>query len=168
MIFDSGHISTKEHTHLFYEPYKSPLGLLYPVFLDSLLVAVAFNKPHLKIQAIPSGFKDELDAYFEGELKEFTQEVKLITGTPFEHKVWLNLRQIPYGETRSYKWMAEQVGSPRGNRAVGQALSKNPVPIVLPCHRVIESTGKLGGYSGGDELKRRLLAMEFYNSESGE
>ena len=163
MSFASNRISTAEKKLLIYAPYLSPLGEIYPIFLDSSLVGVEFKRPHLKMNAIPDGFRQELDAYFKGELKEFAQEVRFITGTDFERKVWHSLRAIPYGETRSYKWMSADVGSPRGNRAVGRALSKNPIPIVLACHRVIESTGKLGGYSSGVEIKRRLLAMEFYN-----
>ncbi|HEB02292.1 MAG TPA: methylated-DNA--[protein]-cysteine S-methyltransferase [Nitrospirae bacterium] len=163
MSFASNRLSTAEKKLLIYAPYLSPLGEIYPIFLDSSLVGVEFKKPHLKMHCVPNEFRQELDAYFNGELKEFAQEVRFITGTLFEQKVWNSLRAIPYGETRSYKWLAADVGSPRGNRAVGRALSKNPIPIVLACHRVIESTGKLGGYSSGVEIKRRLLAMEFYN-----
>jgi methylated-DNA-[protein]-cysteine S-methyltransferase len=74
--------------------------------------------------------------------------------------VWEITRLIPYGETRSYAWVAEQIGQPRAVRAVGQALGKNPLPIIIPCHRVITSNGKLGGFGGGLEMKKRLLSLE--------
>jgi methylated-DNA-[protein]-cysteine S-methyltransferase len=151
-----------EQENLHYRQYTSPLGDLYLIFKDQFLTGLEFKKPHLKTDSIPDEFEKELNAFFNGELKEFSQSIKLLSGTEFEQKVWLALRKIPYGETRSYKWLAETVGSPKGNRAVGRALSKNPVPIVLPCHRIIESTGKLGGYTPGLDIKRRLLSLEYY------
>jgi len=78
------------------------------------------------------------------------------------------LKEIPFGQTRSYKWVAEKVGKPAAVRAVGRALSKNPVPIVVPCHRVIESDGSIGGYSSGVRRKRRLLEMEYYSKQQRE
>jgi len=100
--------------------------------------------------------------YFSGSVSKFSQKIKFLTGTEFERKIWSVLNEIPFGETRSYKWVAEKAGSASAVRAVGQALSKNPVPIVLPCHRVIESDGSIGGYSSGTDIKRRLLDMEYY------
>ena len=86
---------------------------------------------------------------------------KLISTYPkFYQKVWLACKQIPYGQTRTYKWLAEKIGSPRAYRAVGQALSKNPFAPEIPCHRVIRSDGKLGGYSGGIDRKLALLKKE--------
>ena len=87
-------------------------------------------------------------------------------GTDFEKKVWLALKEIPYGEARTYKWLSEKIGSPKASRAVGQALGRNPISIVLPCHRIIESDGSIGGYSSGVDIKRRLLEMEYYNALS--
>jgi methylated-DNA-[protein]-cysteine S-methyltransferase len=81
-------------------------------------------------------------------------------GTPFQQRVWEVTRLIPYGETRTYQWVARQIGHPAAARAVGQALGRNPWPIVVPCHRVVASDGGLGGLGGGLEMKRRLLAME--------
>ena len=101
-------------------------------------------------------------SYFNGSDKGFSQKVKFFEGTEFEKDVWEALNKIPFGETRSYKWIAETVGRPGASRAVGQALSKNPVPIVVPCHRVIESDGSLGGFSSGVNTKVRLLEMEHY------
>jgi len=163
-MLDTSRISTGTRKALYYEACTSTLGDIYPVFLESDLVAVLFEKPHLRVATIPTSFKDELGDYLEGRRKEFTQSINLLTGTDFEKDVWRAIRGIPYGETRPYKWLAVEVGSPKGTRAVGQALSKNPVPIVIPCHRVIESSGNIGGYSSGQEIKRRLLMAECYNT----
>lgn len=78
----------------------------------------------------------------------------------FEKKVYLAVSSIPYGETRSYAWVAAQVGQPKAARAVGQALKRNPLPIMIPCHRVVKSSGDLGGYKYGQWWKRKLLEME--------
>jgi len=80
--------------------------------------------------------------------------------TPFQRKVWEVVQTIPYGETRSYKWVAERIGNPRAVRAVGQALKRNPLPGIVPCHRVICSDGSLGGFSQGLKMKRELLRSE--------
>lgn len=97
--------------------------------------------------------------YLEGKRTEFALALDL-RGTPFQRAVWEALCAIPYGETRSYGEVARAVGDPGAARAVGLANGANPVPLVVPCHRVIQSGGKIGGYGGGLELKRRLLAME--------
>ena len=107
-------------------------------------------------------FMGELRSYFTGQEVSFTPQLRFISGTDFEKSVWAAIREIPFGETRSYKWVAEKVGSPSAVRAVGRALGKNPIPIVVPCHRVIESDGSLGGYSSGVERKRRLLDLEYF------
>ena len=101
----------------------------------------------------------QLTCYFAGSLEAFTVPLDL-RGTPFQRLVWQALQQIPYGRTISYKQLAAQVGSPNGFRAVGAANGRNPVPIIVPCHRVIQSGGGLGGFGGGLELKRRLLDLE--------
>ncbi|MET8243726.1 methylated-DNA--[protein]-cysteine S-methyltransferase [Streptomyces sp. NPDC005202] len=102
---------------------------------------------------------DQLEAYFAGELKEFTLELRL-HGTPFQRSVWEQLRRIPYGETRSYGELADALGNPGASRAVGLANGKNPVGIIVPCHRVIGANGSLTGYGGGLDRKRRLLDFE--------
>ena len=91
-------------------------------------------------------------------------EIVLMRGTEFDHRVWLTLKEIPFGETRTYKWLAERIGKPKASRAVGQALGRNPIPILLPCHRIIESDGSIGGFSGGVDIKRRLLDIEYYKT----
>lgn len=151
---------------LFYDIYESPLGTLYLLFAGKSLAGVSFKKPAqtaFKKGAAPKNFIRELNAYFQGTRCVFTLKIKFLEGTDFEKKVWLCLKDIPFGETRTYKWAAEKIGSPSATRAVGQALSKNPIPIVLPCHRIIESDGSIGGYSSGVNIKRRLLEMEYYS-----
>lgn len=163
--------------HIIYDIFSSPLGLLYIIFSDNALAGIIFGNEvgkspisiplslkGIKKGKIPEDFRQQLIDYFEGKLREFKQEVILLRGTEFEKSVWLILREIPYGETRTYKWVASRIGKPMAVRAVGRALSKNPIPIVLPCHRVIESDGSIGGYSSGVEKKRRLLNLEYFNS----
>ena len=98
--------------------------------------------------------------YFGGHRVTFPDQLDLSEATTFQRQVWEITRLIPYGETRSYAWVAEQIGQPRAVRAVGQALGRNPLPIIIPCHRVITSNGKLGGFGGGVEMKKRLLSLE--------
>ncbi|MFD1662418.1 methylated-DNA--[protein]-cysteine S-methyltransferase [Streptomyces caeni] len=102
---------------------------------------------------------EQLAAYFAGELKEFTLELRL-QGTPFQHSVWEQLRMIPYGETRSYGQLADALGNPGASRAVGLANGKNPIGIIVPCHRVVGANGGLTGYGGGLDRKKRLLDFE--------
>lgn len=101
----------------------------------------------------------QLDAYFAGELTEFDLPLHLV-GTPFQLRVWAELCRIPYGETRTYGELAEALGNPTASRAVGLANGKNPVGIVVPCHRVVGASGSLTGYGGGLDRKQRLLAFE--------
>lgn len=104
----------------------------------------------------------ELEEYFEGRRREFTVRLDIV-GSEFDVMVWSALRGIPYGEVRSYRWLAEQIGYPNAYRAVGRALSRNPLPIFLPCHRVVRADGGLGGYSAGVDVKRFLLRLEREN-----
>ncbi|MGW2449209.1 methylated-DNA--[protein]-cysteine S-methyltransferase [Streptomyces sp. NPDC001675] len=103
--------------------------------------------------------REQLSAYFAGELKEFTLELRL-SGTPFQRGVWDRLTRIPYGETRSYGELATELGNPKTSRAVGLANGRNPIGIIVPCHRVIGAAGSLTGYGGGLDRKRRLLDFE--------
>ncbi len=102
---------------------------------------------------------EQLTAYFEGRLREFSMLLDL-RGTPFQLRVWSALRQVGYGELRTYGQIASGMGAPQAVRAVGAANGANPVPIIVPCHRIIGSNGKLIGYGGGLEMKRRLLEVE--------
>ena len=101
-----------------------------------------------------------LRIYFSAHKVNFPDELDLSRATPFQREVWEITRLIPYGETRSYTWVAEQIKRPRIVRAVGQALGRNPLPVIVPCHRVLNIDGKLGGYSGGTKIKRHLLFLE--------
>jgi O-6-methylguanine DNA methyltransferase len=101
----------------------------------------------------------ELDMYFKGELREFSVPFKA-SGTPFREKVWAALCTIPYGETISYKQLAERIGQPSAVRAVGGANHHNPISIIIPCHRVIGADGSLTGYGGGLPSKEFLLTLE--------
>ena len=102
---------------------------------------------------------EQLYEYFEGKRREFNLPLKL-SGTDFQNKVWKALCEIPYGETRSYKQIAERVENPGGSRAVGGANNKNPIMIVVPCHRVVGSNGNLVGYASGLHIKEVLLSIE--------
>lgn len=111
----------------------------------------------------PERFRDltgRLRAYFAGNKVSFPDELDLLSATPFQQKVWQAARRIPCGETRSYKWLAMEAGKPGAARAAGQAMAKNRLPIIIPCHRVIGSDGGIGGFSGGISLKKRLLQLE--------
>ena len=102
-----------------------------------------------------------LDLYFAGGSVDFAEiPVQLAYGTAFQQHVWKTIQQIPYGEVRSYQWIADQIGRPKSARAIGNAVGENPVSILIPCHRVIRSNGALGGYGGGLERKRQLLTLE--------
>lgn len=101
----------------------------------------------------------QLEEYFHGLRRDFTIPLKA-NGTQFQQQVWQALTHIPYGTTHTYKELAETIGKPKASRAVGSACNRNPLPIVIPCHRVIGSSGSLTGYAGGLELKAMLLKLE--------
>ncbi len=98
--------------------------------------------------------------YLRGERADFHDKLDLAEATPFQRTVWGIARSILYGETRSYGWVAQQMGKPQAARAVGQALAENPLPLIIPCHRVVCADGEVGGYTEGPEIKRRLLDLE--------
>ncbi|MCA1792489.1 MAG: methylated-DNA--[protein]-cysteine S-methyltransferase [Desulfotignum sp.] len=101
----------------------------------------------------------QLDRYFNGTLTQFSLDF-VLTGTVFQGRVWQELAKIPYGTTISYGELALRIGNPKASRAVGMANAKNPLPIVIPCHRVIGKNGKLTGFGGGLDVKKKLLALE--------
>jgi len=103
---------------------------------------------------------ERIGAYLDGKIVGFPDKLDLSWATPFQRRVWEVDRSIPYGETSTYSWVASKLGMPNAARAVGQALAKNPLPIIIPCHRVIYSSGDLGGFSSGVDWKRRLLETE--------
>ncbi len=133
-------------------------GLRY-VRLDGSLPPKKKTEVWIEFAGALRPYEEQLQAYFRGDLREFTCQLDLV-GTEFQKKCWRALMEIPYGKTCSYAEQALRVGSPKAFRAVGQANHRNPIPIIVPCHRVIASTGTLGGYGGGLSAKERLLAIE--------
>jgi len=119
--------------------------------------AVKFSRSGVKL---PAPLQKQFVRYFSGKPTTFRVSLDLAAGTLFQQKVWRVLCSIPYGQTRSYAWVARKLGKSGAARAVGTACGANPVPIIVPCHRVIASDGTLGGYSGGLAWKRRLLRLE--------
>jgi methylated-DNA-[protein]-cysteine S-methyltransferase len=109
--------------------------------------------------AILRAAREQLAAYFAGRLRDFDIPLRM-TGTPFQKTVWNELKNIPYGMTINYGELAQRIGNPKASRAVGLANGRNPVSIIVPCHRVIGANGSLTGYGGGIERKRSLLALE--------
>ncbi|MES5818890.1 methylated-DNA--[protein]-cysteine S-methyltransferase [Streptomyces sp. RG80] len=155
--------SSKRHTVI-----DSPYGPLTLVATDGTLSGLYMTDQRHRPAQETFGVRDDrpfgaavdqLEAYFKGELKEFTVELRL-DGTPFQRSVWQQLVRIPYGETRTYGELADALGNPGASRAVGLANGKNPIGIVVPCHRVVGSDGSLTGYGGGLERKQRLLDFE--------
>ncbi|MBM3182770.1 MAG: methylated-DNA--[protein]-cysteine S-methyltransferase [Chloroflexi bacterium] len=108
----------------------------------------------------PADLPQRLQRYCNGERVDFPDRLDLSVATRFQQDVWAVTKNIPYGQTRSYGWVAVQLGKPKAMRAVGQALGRNPLPIIIPCHRVVRSDGGLGGFSGGLDMKKLLLRLE--------
>jgi methylated-DNA-[protein]-cysteine S-methyltransferase len=146
----------------------SPIGPLLLVADNSGLRQIVFPLNGKAAESEPDWHEDwsafhepiwQLEAYFKGELEIF--DLRLAPeGTPFQQNVWRELCKIPYGETISYGELARRIGNPNSSRAVGLANGSNPIPILIPCHRVIGSNGKLTGYGGGLHIKEKLLALE--------
>lgn len=139
---------------------------LYLVATETHLINIQFTQPQkalLQTTELLSMATIQLDEYFQGKRTTFSLPFKL-TGTPFQLAVWKELQNIPYGQTTSYKEIAQKINKPKAYRAVGMANNKNPLPIIIPCHRVIGSNGKLIGYAGGLNLKNYLLELEKSNT----
>ena len=135
---------------------------LYLVATETHFINIQFTQPQkalLQTTELLSMATIQLDEYFQGKRTIFSLPFKL-TGTPFQLAVWKELQNIPYGQTTSYKEIAQKINKPKAYRAVGMANNKNPLPIIIPCHRVIGSNGKLIGYAGGLKLKNYLLELE--------
>ncbi len=157
-----------DHTE-HYDTLQSPLGTLYLLVSPPVLIGISFEQPTgmiLRQSKTSAAAKNELEEYFAAERTGFTVKTRFAEGTDFEREVWSVLLEVPYGETRTYKWIAEKIGKSHAFRAVGNALGKNPIPIIYPCHRIIESDGSIGGYSSGIDIKRRLLEIEYYTKLS--
>jgi O-6-methylguanine DNA methyltransferase len=167
---------------LFYTFYSSPLGLTgiagsslglkrivlalpdethFSNYLKNTFQCECLNKPEFFKNVVK-----QLGLYFSGELENFDCQLDLSQGTPFQQKVWQELTHIPYGGTISYRTLAEAINKPKAFRAVGSANGKNPLPLIIPCHRVIQGNGSLGGYTGGLHIKRFLLDHENKNWRS--
>ncbi|MFJ4770167.1 methylated-DNA--[protein]-cysteine S-methyltransferase [Streptomyces uncialis] len=153
----------KQHTLI-----DSPYGPLTLVAADGTLCGVYMTDQRHRPPEESFGDRDpgpftetarQLDAYFAGELTDFDLPFSL-DGTPFQRSVWAQLLRIPFGETRTYGELAEALGNPAASRAVGLANGKNPISVIVPCHRVIGANGNLTGYGGGLPRKRRLLDFE--------
>ena len=153
--------------------YDSPLGTVTLQANEQGLLGVWFETHTTKPEDLGTqedsfpifrSVKDLLERYFAGESVQFDVPI-VAKGTPFQQSVWHALTTIPYGETWSYAQLADAIGNPKAVRAVGLANGKNPVSVIVPCHRVIGKNGKLTGYAGGIERKQRLLAIEGIGEE---
>ena len=155
--------------------YEAPIGQLWFTYTDEGFFAVSLANREdflafLKSKGVkasgeeselPFGLEDQLNAYFSGERVELTRApIWFAWGTPFQKAVWRAIRRIPYGQTRSYSWLARQVGRPGAVRAVGQAVKANPLLLLVPCHRVVRADGSIGGFTPGLEVKKWLLRLE--------
>jgi O-6-methylguanine DNA methyltransferase len=154
--------------NLFFTRTSSPVGRLFFAASTKGLVRLEFEArmqrlgPAVTLQESRSAlapYLRELEEYFAGERREFSFPLDL-RGTDFQLACWNALLEIPYGETRSYRDIAQAIGHPHAFRAVGMSNNRNPVAIVVPCHRVIASSGSLCGYGGGLDIKRKLLDLE--------
>ncbi|GFP76348.1 methylated-DNA--[protein]-cysteine S-methyltransferase [Clostridium fungisolvens] len=145
--------------------YELKIGKIAIVENDGKITNLYFENDKIpqdiKVQETPilKEAARQLKSYLMGDLKEFSLSLEP-EGTPFMKDVWLKLCEIPYGETVSYKSIATKIGNPKASRAIGLANNRNPIPIFIPCHRVIGADGSLIGYRGGIELKKTLLDME--------
>ena len=161
---------------LYYTTFQSPIGEILATRSEKGLNLVAFPKGKWQrfLAALKreesldlkkddkrfSSLKRDLKSYFSGRRVRFSESLDLTGGTAFQKRVWKAMLKIPSGETRSYGWLARQVGGRSKARAVGAACGSNPIPIIVPCHRVLRENGDLGGYGGGLSVKRKLLKLE--------
>jgi len=172
MMAKSDRTARKRHV---YKTVQSPVGRLTLVATGEGLAAILWenDRPRRVRLNIETEQEDhpvlveterQLEEYFAGRRQRFALKLDL-SGTPFQRQVWNALLTIPFGETRSYGQIAQQIGSPGAARAVGAANGRNPVSIVAPCHRVVGSNGALTGFAGGLDVKARLLALEGAGAE---
>lgn len=146
---------------MFYYKYNTKIGEIYIAEEDEHIVKVSFSKIEAKEKktGLIKLAYSQLCEYFDGKRKIFELPLNLI-GTEFQQKVWKALKKIPYGSTCTYKDVAFKIGNPKASRAVGMANNKNPIAIIIPCHRVIGKNGTLTGYAGGLKIKEELLKLE--------
>ena len=157
-----------------YASWKTAIGPVHAAAISKGICCVAFGRVNNFPERIqreygihprrdPPAFlslRKQLDRYLLGNTSSFAVPLALLGGTAFDRAVWKTIAQIPYGETRSYQWVAQRIGRPLGVRAVGRACGRNPVPILIPCHRVIAKSGQFGGFTGGIQYKKWLLKVE--------
>ncbi|MDD2715298.1 MAG: methylated-DNA--[protein]-cysteine S-methyltransferase [Candidatus Wallbacteria bacterium] len=163
---------------VYYSIFQSRIGSIFIAATDKGLCRLYFPSSPELLREVRTDFncelvpdekrlapvKEQILKYLSGKLRTFDCRIDFITGTDFQKKVWQALLEIPYGETRTYRWVAERIGCPKGFRAVGGANNRNPISLIVPCHRVIGADGSMTGYAGPSEancrLKRELLEME--------
>lgn len=151
---------------------KNPRGICrisFPCHSEEDFLSDFPGKPVIRMERNNLALKYEiglLGKYFKGKQVRFDFPLDVSQGTLFQKRVWEKLQEIPYGERRSYKWVAEQIGNPNAVRAIGMANNKNPLPPVIPCHRVIGSDGGLTGYASGLPVKKFLLDMEYHTMKN--
>lgn len=150
--------------------YETKIGKIGIVENGKAITHISFGKMNFQDTCINEtsllkNAGNQLQEYLEGKRKKFDLPLEP-QGTEFQKKVWNALQEIPYGETFSYKDVAQNIGNIKACRAVGMANNKNPIPICIPCHRVIGSNGKLVGYAGGLDIKEKLLEIEKQNADS--
>jgi methylated-DNA-[protein]-cysteine S-methyltransferase len=148
--------------------YQSPIGKLLLIGIDGVLEQLHFPKDldkkvvgddHQHSKESFENILQQLAEYFAGDRQEFDLPINL-NGTDFQRQVWRELQKIPYGKTAAYSEIAKRIGNPKACRAVGLANNKNPIPIIVPCHRIIGKDGSLTGFGGGLDLKKQLLNIE--------
>lgn len=161
-------VKLADHVELRFTSFPSPVGELTIVGTDDTLTGLYLSGATQQVKTDPVWIEDadaagfaqvQLDEYFTGERKTFDLNLSP-SGTEFQKRVWRELCQIPYGATCSYGELARAVGSPGASRAVGSANGRNPIAVIIPCHRVIAADGGLGGYGGGLDRKQVLLDLE--------
>lgn len=144
--------------------YVSPFGMITFTVEDGFLVGMAFSDETVQLSDHPviKKIHSALDLYFKHQSQTFDIDLKFMRGTPFQKEVWERLLAIPYGQTKSYLDIAREINNEKAVRAVGQACKRNPIGIIVPCHRVIGKDGSMTGYSGKDyvDLKKKLLIHE--------
>ena len=160
----------------FYTSFPSPIGQIYIASIKGKICKVSIGLsakkglanffspyPHVKLRQSPKKLKSvtaNIESYFKSGTKLSAENIAILDATPFQISVWEETANIPPGKTRTYKWIADKIGKPDSSRAVGNALGKNPVPLLIPCHRVIRSNGETGGFTGGKKTKEKLLSIE--------
>ncbi|MBF0473813.1 MAG: methylated-DNA--[protein]-cysteine S-methyltransferase [Nitrospirae bacterium] len=146
---------------LYYDKIDTQSFTIYIIFSEITIHQVTFEKPSIPKGVLSNDITLQFIDYLSGKRKVFEINYVLYGISAFTQKVLDAVNEIPYGQTRSYKCIAETIGNPKSSRAVGQALNKNPLPIIIPCHRVIASDGKISGYAYGEKIKQMLLKIEY-------